>query len=487
MVTRRVFFLGVLLCLLCTAAVAQNAWVKYQHTSANPPAFTVEYPSGWPVTISEHVDDFLLEKTIFPGKLQVSFQSVAGMEPLRCGVAVYGIPNNASGTDMQMLITGLGLGAQMTTNKLHGQDYLEATIQAGNRTIWRSCFTGEHHFYVVSMDLPSAMVRQSPACRQSYLAMVRSFTAPDWPLKAPAQTTTVELLPLTIINNGQHALYISLIENGNKNERSVQPGRIWILTLPPGTWGGYWGSFAKGGKLVSGTAIASDSGDLREPETWVFQETTMADNKTVQWSRQKQAPPHAADALNSWLSYVQGDPSFVLDIPGGWTVIGGDTATSMTCDALTTTPLTKVSFEYGQKPNLVHAGITAYSASTDIDVPKVQQLLAAQPTSALTAPPKRSVKQLNGHNYLLEENTTLTTFSWNSYLPIDKTLYVLTFEGPLADVKQGEYCFQHMAESFRSNSWQPIQPPTTPATTPPASTAKPGAANATAGAGAVTK
>ncbi len=129
-------FLGMLLSLLCAAASAQEAWVKYQHTSTKP-AFSIEYPVEWPVSISEKVDDLVVGDFNFTGKLQVSFQTEAGTDPVKYGVAVYGLPGKVAGSEMQPKVLAAGAGNGMTQFKLNGQNNLQGDDRgngADNRT-----------------------------------------------------------------------------------------------------------------------------------------------------------------------------------------------------------------------------------------------------------------------------------------------------------------------------------------------------------------
>ncbi len=223
------------------------------------------------------------------------------------------------------------------------------------------------------------------------------------------------------------------------------------------------------------------------PEVWNFTEGPAPNNPDqTTWVRKRIPPLKAADAVGQWLKYVHGDPAFSLDIPGGWTVIGGEKDAAMTADnwaliggkrdpkapvdKLVLTPQLKVSFEYGSAQNLVRAGVSVFSASEKIDLAKLQTILAAQPTDGLTAPPQRVVKQVGGHDSVREDTTTLTTFRWRSYLPAGDNVYVLSFEGPLGAVPQSGPCFDHLADTFLSMTWQPIIKPAspTPAATNPA-------------------
>ena len=465
------------LALFCTAAGAQ-AWVKYQHTSTKP-AFTIEFPSGWTVNTTKKAEDYTLGQLVFPGKFQVSFETKADTDLLECGVKVYGIPGNVSGADMLIAVTAVGSGsAGMTVSQLHGQDYLKKTdtptVDTQKRTIWRSFFLGEKNFYMVYLDVPASFAKQQPACQQAYASMIRSFTAPDWPLKT-ASANAQDPVQITVVNaSSKHSLYIEINQTGNANKRSVNAGQQWTVTLTKGPATGFTGFFGRGGNMVPNTMTEPFSDTIDKSATWTFSEGQVANAaKSIKWVRQVSKAPSSADALGTWLKYVHADPKFAQDMPGGWTVIGGDKPDKIASAKFTLTPQGKVSFAYGVKPNDLCAGVSVYTASETADVPKLQALLAAQKVDEVTAPPLRTVKQLNGHDYLLEESTTTTTFTWNSYLPIDTTVYLLSFTGPIASLTPSKACYKQMAESFLTNSWQPIQPPavTKPATAP-APTAK---------------
>jgi len=193
----------------------------------------------------------------------------------------------------------------------------------------------------------------------------------------------------------------------------------------------------------------------------------------IKWSRLVSSAPSAADALDKWVKYVHATPSFSLDMPGGWTVTGGDQADKISSDIFTLTPQAKVSFDYGVKPNLLHAAVTVYTASAKADVAKLQALLAAQPVDKTAALPVRTTAKLTGHDYLLDSSTSPSTFTWNSYLPSDTTVYVLTFQGPTAAMTPSQACYSHMAASFLATNWPTPPPMTTPkpvTTTTPATT-----------------
>ncbi len=246
------------------------------------------------------------------------------------------------------------------------------------------------------------------------------------------------------------------------------------------------GVFRKGG-MLPGTTYDTSSDSIDTPATWTFVEgAACGKNKIIKWVRTVAKAPSAADALGTWLKdadgYINTDPWFSMDIPGGWTVTGGDQPDKIASDKFTLTPQAKVSYDYGTKPNALHASVAVYTASDTADVPKLQALLAAQPSDTATAPPVRTMKQINGHDYLSVESTTLTNFSWNSYLPSDTTVYVITFEGPSNGATPARACYTQMMASFRTNTWQPILPtkpgqpapkPTPTTTTTPATRATP--------------
>lgn len=485
----RQYILGIVLlmlwpALLCTAGraqttTAQDYWVKYQHTSAKPPAFTIEYPSGWTVNTTRKATDKKLGELVFPGKILVAFETKADTDLLECGVNVYSLPPHVTGSQMQLPVLAVGSSSSvgMEVKKLHGQDYLSGTesptVKGQKRTIWRSLFLGDNNCYMIYMDVPATIAKQQPACQQAYASMVQNFTAPDWPLKTTDKSATPDVIPITVVNNNnQDSLYISITQAGGKKyEKTVSPGASWLVNLTAGGYSGYWGVFTKHG-VKPGTALDTVSDTVNASATWTFREGPAKNPKLIGWVRQITRAPSAADAVGAWLKYVQADPSFSLDMPGGWTVIGADQADKMASDAFTLTPQSKVSFEYGSKPNLLRASVSIYTASAKADVLALQALLAAQPSDGITAPPERTVKQLNGHDILLEESTTMTTFSWNSYLPINNTVYVISFQGPGTAAAPCAACYKQMTESFLTNSWQPIQPPApvkpaTPATKPP--------------------
>ncbi len=460
-------YMGLLLfwsALLCAPAGAQGAWVKYQQTSSKP-AFTIEYPSGWAVDTTRIASNYTLGELVFPGKMVVAFETKADTDLLECGVKVYAIPGNVSGSDLLLPLTAVGSSNGMSVSKLHGQDYLQKmdtpTVNGQRRTIWRSFFLGDNNFYMVYMDLPSSLVKQQPASRQYYDSMVRSFTAPDWPVKAAGSVTAAsDPIPITVVNAGRQTLHIEINQTGSTNKKDVHPGQIWTVSLTKGGASGYTGFFDKNGQL-SNTVVEILADTIDSPATWTFREGSAA-RKQTKWVRQITPASTAANA-QGWLKYVHAAPSFSLDMLGGWTVTGGDQADKIASDKFTLTPQAKVSFDAGVKPNVFHASVTVYTASEKADVPKLQALLAAQHSDGVTAPPVRMMKQLNGHDYLQEASSTITTYTWNSYLPIDNTVYVLTHEGPLTAMTQGQAFYKHMTESFLTNSWQPIQP-TTPAT-----------------------
>ncbi len=90
--------------------------------------------------------------------------------------------------------------------------------------------------------------------------MLHKFTAPDWPLTTVSATDALQdPVPITIVNQGQHSLWISFKQaGGSKNEKSVPAGKQWDVVLKKGGCSEYWGFFGKGG-MVPNTVLTTAS------------------------------------------------------------------------------------------------------------------------------------------------------------------------------------------------------------------------------------
>jgi len=459
--TRWIRILGVLACLglCCVAALAQQqkqeAWVKYRYVK---PAFSIELPSGWTVSTEEKVTDMSMGTLKLKGQVKVSFATDTALGRATCSVTVYALPNDTTGTKLQgTLETLVPVVSGSTLKMLKGQFYLRVDQSPGRRgggkAIWRSYLFGEKYVYCIALDMPNGLQWQYP-CVPIYTAMVDRFTAGDWPLKMDGTPPPPDPVLISIVNTGNQPMYISLTQLGLKSERMVNPGQTWDVSLLRADCAGYWGFFANK-KIVEGTAIDTALDKIADQETWYFKEgPSPRSAKVTIWVRQKVKLPTAAEALGSWLKYVQADPPCTLDFPGGWTIVGGDKTGNITSGAVTLSPKATVGFEFGTAPTQLRTNVVVYSASDTVDMKTLQGMESAFPVIG-SATPRWTAKQVNKLDYLLGEYTVNSQSTYSSYLPAGDTVYQIAMQGPSSLAAPGTIAYQHMLESFLAASWPP--------------------------------
>lgn len=451
--------------MLCSAGSAQGMWAKYQHTD---PAFTIDFPSGWLVGINDNVAEFTAGELKLAGKVAVNFETKApDNRPVSCGVTVYALPDGVTGTKLQGTLKSLITADNgLTLKRFKGQSYFRVDSVTQGITSWHSYLLGEQMVYDIYLKVPTELI-DPWQCSQAYQALMNSFTAPDWPLKltgAGAPTTPVDdSITITMINYGSRTVVISLNQSGKKYENQLKPNEQRVITLAKGLCTGFWGFFANGMK-VQGTDIVNASDTLDASETWVFREGPSPKVPSLIASlRQRVTVPKPADAQGTWLKYAHLAPSFSVEFPGGWTVVGGEKAPDLVGSQQTMTAKARMSYDFGAAPNKLRASVTVYTAPGPLAIEQLLFILNSIKQDPTAAPIKRSMLLSKGTRYIQEELPSAVTFTIRCYQISGDTLYMLSMEAPIALEKQSRAGFDHMLASLVIPTYtppgQPIFPP----------------------------
>lgn len=164
------------LLVLVSAAAAQGAWKTYSHPE---PAFSVEYPSTWAVTLADKLEDETWGDLSLKGRARVTFRVTLGLDVLQMSVSVYGLDRQI---DDDGLLAALKARAKAQGRAEDGVCCFDSPgllrigdeFQKAGRTIVRTHVLVGRDVYVVELDVPNARVEE---CRAGYGHVVDSLLA----------------------------------------------------------------------------------------------------------------------------------------------------------------------------------------------------------------------------------------------------------------------------------------------------------------------
>lgn len=163
-----------LLVLALSTAHAADAWKTYTHES---PAFSIDHPATWDVTVAERFADASIGGHTLEGEADVTFEVKLRDEPLRIMVFAYAIPPDCDTAELlDALREDAGERGRLTRYEgVGGHDTLPSvrheTKDVGRAEILTYLFDLERLF-LVHMNVPDTWLE---ACREGYDHAVRSL------------------------------------------------------------------------------------------------------------------------------------------------------------------------------------------------------------------------------------------------------------------------------------------------------------------------